>query len=114
MLVPVCFVKISIQVFPAVRIERARPLIRVCFEKKKLREKISVWWSEKVFRLLFDSIFFHHSVVSRSVGMMKPMFSSRTLAHVPHENEVLTLLFAEIKNTQNFFPSDMLKGLLEE
>lgn len=45
---------------------------------------------------------------------MKPMFSSRTLAHVPHENEVLTLLFAEIKNTQNFFPSDMLKGLLEE
>lgn len=46
--------------------------------------------------------------------MMKPMFSSRTLAHIPHENEVLTLLYSEIKNTQNYFPSETLKGLLEE
>lgn len=44
---------------------------------------------------------------------MKPIFNNRCLTHLPLETEVLNLLYQEIKNTQNSFPSEKLKNLLE-
>lgn len=43
---------------------------------------------------------------------MKQFFSSRS-TNQPPEQEILTLLYTEIKNKENFFPSPKLKVLME-
>ncbi|CRK86871.1 CLUMA_CG000696, isoform A [Clunio marinus] len=44
---------------------------------------------------------------------MKPFFNHRCATHLPKETEVLNLLYQEIKNSQNSFPSSQLKSLIE-
>lgn len=44
---------------------------------------------------------------------MKQFFNNRSSTNLPPDTEVLNLLFSEIKNTQNFFPSEKLKTSLE-
>lgn len=45
---------------------------------------------------------------------MKQFFSNRASTNqLPSDQEVLNLLFHEIKNTQNFFPSEKLQMFLE-
>lgn len=44
---------------------------------------------------------------------MKQFFSNRSSTNLPPDTEVLNLLFHEIKNTQNFFPSEKLQAALE-
>lgn len=44
---------------------------------------------------------------------MKQFFNNRSNTNLPPDTEVLNLLFHEIKNTQNFFPSEKLQASLE-
>lgn len=44
---------------------------------------------------------------------MKQFYNNRCVPHLPQETEVLNLLYQEIKSTQNSFPSERLKNLLE-
>jgi Ankyrin repeats (3 copies) len=70
-----------------------------CFEKKSVNFSLTI--------IIFPST----TLAARP--QMKPLFSNRCVTHLPQEQEVLQLLYQEIKNTQNKFPSEKLRILIE-
>lgn len=90
-------------------VNRLHPLSTVAY-----RNSVHIIRSRKITKNFLVEIIFRFTPTTPSrVDLMKPFFNNRCMPHLPQETEVLNLLYQEIKNTQNVFPSEKLKVLVE-